>query len=174
MSCRPAVFFDRDGTLMADVDYCSDPRDVRVYPGAAEALARLKQAGYAVIIITNQSGIGRGLMTEEQYRAVEAEFLRQAGKGSIDGTYFCADAPGVPSERRKPEPGMVLEAAREHGIDLSRSFFIGDKKVDIECGRRAGVRTIQVMTGYGAGQPAEADYAAGDVVEAVNLLLLGP
>jgi D-glycero-D-manno-heptose 1,7-bisphosphate phosphatase len=173
MSGRPAVFFDRDGTLMADVDYCRDPRDVQVYPGAAEALARLKKAGYAVFIITNQSGIGRGLMTEEQYRTVETEFLRQAGEASIDGTYFCADAPGVASSRRKPEPGMVLEAAREHGIDLSRSYFIGDKKVDIECGRRAGVRTIQVMTGYGASQPGGADLVAADVVEAVKLLL-GP
>jgi D-glycero-D-manno-heptose 1,7-bisphosphate phosphatase len=171
MSGRPAVFFDRDGTLMDDVDYCSDPRDVQVYPGVAEALVRLKQAGYAVFIITNQSGIGRGLMTEEEYRAVQSEFVRQAGESSIDATYFCADPPGVPSSRRKPEPGMVLEAAREHGIDLSVSFFIGDKQVDIECGRRAGTRTIQVMTGYGARQPCEADHVASDVVEAVRLVL---
>jgi D-glycero-D-manno-heptose 1,7-bisphosphate phosphatase len=173
MSGRPAVFFDRDGTLMADVDYCSDPRDVQVYPGVAEALAQLKRAGYAVFVITNQSGIGRGIMTEEQYQAVQSEFLRQAGESSIDATYFCVDAPGVPSSRRKPEPGMVLEAAREHGIDLSRSFFIGDKRVDIECGRRASTRTIQVMTGYGASQQCDADHTAADAVEAVRLVL-GP
>ena len=171
MSGRRAVFFDRDGTLMEDVDYCSDPRDVRVYAAVPQALRRLKEAGYAVILITNQSGIGRGMFTEEQYRAVEAEFLRQAGADSIDGTYFCPDAPGVASTRRKPEPGMVLEAARDHGIDLSRSYFVGDKRVDIECGRRAGTSTIQVKTGYGVSQPSEADFIVQDVAEAVNHIL---
>jgi D-glycero-D-manno-heptose 1,7-bisphosphate phosphatase len=156
---------------MADVDYCSDPRDVQIYPGVPRALARLKESGYAIFIITNQSGIGRGLLTQEQYQAVQEEFLRQAGAQSIDATYFCADAPGVPSSRRKPEPGMVLEAADEHGIDLSRSFFIGDKKVDIECGRRAGIRTIQVLTGYGRSQSSDADRVAADAVEAVSLVL---
>ena len=171
MSGLPAVFFDRDGTLMEDVDYCSDPCDVRVYPGVPEALRKLKHAGFLIVLVTNQSGIGRGMFTEKQYHAVQAEFLRQAGDGSIDAVYFCGDAPGVASTRRKPEPGMVLEAAREHGIDLGRSFFVGDKPADIECGRRAGTRTVQVRTGYGAAQPCNADFVVSDVLEAAEVIL---
>ena len=171
MSRRRAVFFDRDGTLIEEAHYCADPALVRILPGVAEALRRLKDAGFLNFVITNQSGIGRGLITEEQYRAVEAEMLRQAGAGAIDGVYFCADAPGATSQRRKPAPGMVLEAAAEHGIDLSRSYFVGDKASDVECGRRAGTRTILVRTGYGAAQDCEADYVAEDAVAAVGWIL---
>jgi D-glycero-D-manno-heptose 1,7-bisphosphate phosphatase len=167
----PALFLDRDGALMEEVHYCADPELVRVYPGAGEALRKARAAGFRTILITNQSGIGRGLMTEAQYRAVEAEFLKQIGQGSIDASYFCPDPPGVPSTRRKPEPGMVLEAAREHNLDLARSFFIGDKATDIECGRRAGTRTILVLTGYGPEQRAAPDFTAAGIVEAVDLIL---
>jgi D-glycero-D-manno-heptose 1,7-bisphosphate phosphatase len=163
-----AVFFDRDGTLMEEVHYCADPALVRVYPGVREGLAALRAAGWRVFIVSNQSGIGRGLITEEQYREVQAEFLRQAG--AVDGSYYCADAPGVASTRRKPEPGMVLEAAAEHGIDLKESWFVGDKAVDMECGRRAGTRTIQVLTGYGTAQKCDADYHCTDAVHAIFLL----
>jgi D-glycero-D-manno-heptose 1,7-bisphosphate phosphatase len=171
MSGSPAVFFDRDGTLMEEVHYCGDPARVRVYPGVSEALGELKAAGFRAIVVTNQSGIGRGLITEAQYRAVEAEFLRQVGKGSIDATYFCADAPGRTSTRRKPEPGMLLEAARDFGIDLAASYLVGDKGADIECGRRAGTRTILVRTGYGAEQECRPDWIAGDAVEAIQKIL---
>jgi len=171
MNLRPAVFFDRDGTLMEEVEYCADPRLVRVYSGAGDALRRLKAAGYLAILITNQSGIGRGYFTEAQYCAVQDEFLAQIGGGLIDASYFCPDAPDVPSVRRKPETGMVAEAARDFGIDLARSFFIGDKAADIECGRRAGMRTILVMTGYGAQQQCASDWRARDVVEAISLIL---
>ena len=170
MPKRPAVFFDRDGTLIEEVRYCSDPANVHVYPGVPDALRQLKAAGFALFVITNQAGIGRGLFTEAEYHAVQAEFLRQA-EGLIDATYYCPDAPAVPSNRRKPEPGMVLEAAADHAIDLAQSYFVGDKAVDIECGRRAGTRTIQVLTGYGADQPAQADFVAGDVLEAIRLIL---
>jgi D-glycero-D-manno-heptose 1,7-bisphosphate phosphatase len=167
----PALFLDRDGTLMEEVHYCADPALVRVYAGAGEALRRARAAGFRTIVITNQSGIGRGLMTEAQYRAVEAEFLRQLGQGSVDAGYFCPDAPGAPSKRRKPAPGMVLEAAAEHDLDLARSFFIGDKSADIECGRRAGTRSILVLTGYGRRQQCEPDFTAAGIVEAVDLAL---
>src|ERR1700757_1001971 len=129
----PAVFVDRDGTIMEDCDYCSDPKDVRLFQGVREALLRLKSKGFKLIIITNQSGIGRGLMTVQQYRAVEAEVLRQL-PSLIGATYFCPDVPGQRFTCRKPAPGMVLQAKREHGIDLSRSFFIGDKEIDVEGG----------------------------------------
>jgi D-glycero-D-manno-heptose 1,7-bisphosphate phosphatase len=171
MRLRPAVFFDRDGTLIEEAHYCGDPARVKVLSGVPKALERLKQAGFLVFVITNQSGIGRGLITEDQYRAVEAEMLRQAGPGSIDGVYFCPDAPGAGSRRRKPEPAMVLEAATAHGVDLGRSFFVGDKADDIECGRRAGVRTILVRTGYGADQQCAPEYTAADAPAAIDWLL---
>ena len=144
---------------------------MRVYPGAPDALRKLKAAGFRAFVVTNQSGIGRGLFTEAQYHAVHNEFLRQLGADSIDASYFCPDAPGAPSTRRKPEPGMVLEAAAEFGIDLANSFFVGDKAADIECGRRAGTRTILVLTGYGATERCYADFTARDVVEAVEIAI---
>jgi len=171
MTPSKAVFFDRDGTLMEEVNYCADPSRVKLFPGVPGALARLKQAGFRTFIVTNQSGIGRGLITEAQYRAVEAEMLRQAGAGLIDGVYFCPDSPVSAAPRRKPAPAMVLEAAAEHSVDLARSFFVGDKAADIECGRRAGARSILVRTGYGAAQDCDADYIAADAAEAVNWLL---
>jgi D-glycero-D-manno-heptose 1,7-bisphosphate phosphatase len=171
MTPRRAVFFDRDGTLMEDVHYCGDPAEVRVYDGVTEALDRLRSAGFLVVMVSNQSGIGRGLITEAQYQAVQAELLRQIGAWRIDASYYCPDAPDVPSVRRKPAPGMVLEAAADLGIDLGLSFLIGDKNVDVECGRRAGVRTIQVRTGYGAEQDGGADFRAAGVVEAAEIVL---
>src|SRR5438552_3474351 len=122
----PAVFLDRDGTLMRDVDYCGDPARVEVFPGATETLRKLKGAGYKLIIITNQSGIARGYFNENEYRAVEREFLRQLGEGLIDDTYYCADLPETSSPRRKPAPGMILEAQRDHRLDVARSYLIGD------------------------------------------------
>ena len=179
----PAVFVDRDGTLMEEVHYCADPALVRIFPGTGAALRRLQERGFRIVIITNQSGIGRGLLTEEQYRAVQAELIRQleadAGSGAgplVTGSYFCPDAPPTVSTRRKPEPGMLLEAARELNLDLARSWFIGDKSVDIDCGRRAGTRTVLVRTGY-AGRETEAspalapDFIANDVVEAADVIL---
>jgi D-glycero-D-manno-heptose 1,7-bisphosphate phosphatase len=171
MSGARAVFFDRDGVLMEEVRYCGDPARVRAYPAAGEALRRLGTAGFRTFIVSNQSGIGRGLITEAQYRAVEDELLRQIGPGLIDATYFCADPPGTPSLRRKPEPGMVLEAAAGYGLDLTRSFFVGDKSSDIECGRRAGTRTILVLTGYGAQQNCAPDFTARDLAEAADIIL---
>jgi histidinol-phosphate phosphatase family protein len=171
MNPRPAVFFDRDGTLMEEGGYCADPRQVRVYPGVPAALRELKAAGFLTFIVTNQSGIGRGFFTEAQYQAVQAQLLAEIGPGLIDASYFCPDAPGVASSCRKPEPGMVLQAARDFAIDLPRSYFIGDKSADIECGRRAGARTILVMTGYGPQQTCTPDWRATDVTQAIRLVL---
>ena len=157
---------------MRDVDYCGDPAEVEVFPGAAEALLRLKGRGYKLIVITNQSGIGRGYFTEGDYRAVDQEFLRQLGAGLIDASYYCPDMPGMNSARRKPGPGMVLEAQRDHRLDLARSWFIGDKASDIECGRNAGARTILVQTGYGTEERAcGADWIARDLAHAADIIL---
>jgi D,D-heptose 1,7-bisphosphate phosphatase len=165
----PAVFVDRDGTIMHDADYCSDPKQVQIFAGVPEALWRLKSKGYKLIIITNQSGIGRGLITMD--RAVETKVLHELGQDLIDATYFCPDSPGQHSNCRKPAPGMILQASREHQIDLSSSFFVGDKEIDAECGRNAGVRTIRVQTGF---QPDTtdtiADWVAPDLVAAAKII----
>ncbi|HZT38339.1 MAG TPA: HAD family hydrolase [Bryobacteraceae bacterium] len=172
MSGRPAVFLDRDGTLMHEVGYCANPRDVAVYPGVREALERLREAGFALIVITNQSGIGLGYFTEAEYHAVQAELARQLAPVQIDGVYFSPDTPDSGSPRRKPAPGMIYEAARDHGIDLARSYFVGDREGDMQCGARAGLRTVLVETGYGAQFPdCSADYRARDFRQAVEWIL---
>jgi D-glycero-D-manno-heptose 1,7-bisphosphate phosphatase len=168
----PAVFIDRDGTIMEDCVYCSDPKNVKIFPGVREALRRLKSNGFKLIIITNQSGIGRGLFTVEQYHAVEADLLRQLGHGLIDATYFCPDVPGQHSTRRKPAPGMVVEAAGEHQVDLSRSFLIGDSEIDVECAHNAGVRAIRVRTGLQRDTTGSmADWPADHLPAAVEIIL---
>jgi D-glycero-D-manno-heptose 1,7-bisphosphate phosphatase len=169
---RPAVFLDRDGTIMRDVDYCGDPARVEVFPGAADALRRLKANGYKLIIVTNQSGIARNYISEADYRAVELEFARQLGDGLIDASYYCPDLPDTNSPRRKPAPGMIFEAQRDHRLDLARSYFIGDKTSDIECGRNAGVRTILVQTGYGTHEiDCRADWIVRDLAHAAAIIL---
>lgn len=167
-----AIFLDRDGTLIEDVDYCSDPKNVHVFDGVRAALRKLKQRGYKLFIITNQSGIGRGYFTEEEYHTVEREVLRQIGDGLIDATYFCPHLPRDSCKCRKGSPEMVLRAAGDHAIDLTKSFFIGDKKSDMECGRNAGVKTILVRTGYGKETDETlADYTAENLTEAADLIV---
>jgi D-glycero-D-manno-heptose 1,7-bisphosphate phosphatase len=167
-----AVFIDRDGTIIQDADYCSHPKQVKVFPGAPEALRQLKSKGFKLIVITNQSGIGRGFFSVDQYRAVESEVSRQLGHGLIDATYFCPDVPGKHSSHRKPSPGMILQAKNEHQIDLTRSFFIGDKEIDVECGHNAGVRTIRVQTGFDRDvSSSAADWTAKDLPAAAEIIL---
>ena len=171
-SLTPAVFLDRDGTLMDDPGYVGDPALVRLLPGVQEALARLKARGFATVIVTNQSGIGRGYFTEEDFARVNERLLALLGADLIDATYFCADHPDTATARRKPEPGMLLEAARDLSLDLARSWMIGDRAGDIEAGRRAGVRSILVRTGEGASCDASgAEFVANDLVEAVEFIL---
>ena len=155
---------------MRDVDYCGDPQDVDLLPGVRELLGKLKAAGYKLIVITNQSGIGRGYFTHDQYKAVEAELDRQLG-GAIDATYYCPHLPDDGCKCRKPSPEMVLQAAREQDVDLARSFFIGDKQSDLECGRAAGVKTILVRTGYGREtDTTQADFVADDLPGVVSVI----
>jgi D-glycero-D-manno-heptose 1,7-bisphosphate phosphatase len=167
-----AVFLDRDGTIMREVNYCRDPDEIQIFDGVQGALRQLKDAGYKLFVITNQSGIGRGYFTEEEYRVVEAELSRRLGNELLAATYYCPDKPNSGSLRRKPSPEMVYEAARDHHLDLGRSFFIGDKRIDVECGRNAGVRTILVQTGYGTNErDCNPDYIAQDLVEATAIVL---
>ncbi len=168
-----AVFLDRDGTIMHDVPYCSDPAKVRIFDDAQSALRRLKRGGFKIIVITNQSGIGRGYFTEAQYHAVQREMERQLGAGVIDATYFCPDAPDAASTRRKPGTGMLLEAERDHAIDLTRSFFVGDKRIDAECGRKAGMRTVLVESGCETHDQEDhgADWKAPNLSAAADIIL---
>jgi D-glycero-D-manno-heptose 1,7-bisphosphate phosphatase len=171
---HPAIFLDRDGTLMRDVDYCGDPAKVEIFSGVADALRQLKRSGYKLIIITNQSGIARGYFNESDYRAVEREFLRQLGEDLIDGTYYSPDLPETNSPRRKPAPGMIFEAQRDHRLDLARSYFIGDKSSDVECGRNGGVRTILLQPGNDGRETAcRADWIVRDFRQAAEIILEG-
>jgi len=156
---------------MEEVHYCSDPAMVRAFPGAADGLGRLREAGWLNVVVTNQSGLASGKITLSQYRAVESELHRQLD-GLVDAVYFCADAPSSPTLRRKPGTGMIEEAARDLGIDISRSWMVGDKGIDIECGRNAGCRTILVRTGYGSLHAgSRPDRIADDIREAVDFIL---
>jgi len=166
-----AVFLDRDGTLMENVPYCRRAEDVHVFPGVDDALSALRRAGWRLIVITNQSGIARGLITPEAYEAVTAEFERQVGE-KFDAIYFCADSPDAPSSRRKPAIGMLEEAAAEHGIDLRASWLIGDSEVDMRCGSAGGCRTILVRTGNGSTVSDDlADFVCVDFLAAAAILL---
>jgi D-glycero-D-manno-heptose 1,7-bisphosphate phosphatase len=168
MPKRRAIFFDRDGTLMEEVHYCNNPDDVSAIPGAAEGLLRLRAAGWLNIIITNQSGLGSGKITPAQYEAVNAELMRQLD-GAIDAVYFCADPSSQPTARRKPGIGMLEEAASDHGIDFANSWMIGDKDIDVQCGRAAGCRTILVRTGYGEKHVGSGpDFITANVAEAIE------
>ncbi|MBZ0269489.1 HAD-IIIA family hydrolase, partial [bacterium] len=131
---RPAVLLDRDGTLNATPSrYVTSVADFVAIPGAFEAVGRLCRAGWPVSVITNQGGIGSGLVTAEEVGRIHDECRRLAALhgGSFDGIHVCPDPPDAPTERRKPRPGMLLEAAREHGYDLFRSYMVGDSERDL-------------------------------------------
>ena len=145
---RTAVFLDRDGTVIADPGYLSDPGGVRLLRGAGEAIARLNRAGYAVILVTNQSGIGRGMYDEAAFHAVQSRLaeLLAAEDARLDAVYFCPHAPDLspPCDCRKPAPGLFLRAAEEHGLDLGASFFVGDRARDVQAAARWGATAILI------------------------------
>lgn len=168
-SAAPSVFFDRDGTLMKEVEYCADPSQVETLPGLAAKLQKLREAGFRRVIITNQSGIGRGYFTEEDFHAVQKELLRQLHH-EVDAVEYCPDA--APSPRRKPAPQMIFDAARRLHLDLSRSFMVGDRASDIDAGKAAGTQTILVLTGYGRQNVGcRPDHIVPDVLTAIDLIL---
>lgn len=159
---------------MEDVDYCQDPARVAVYPDAAESLVRLRSAGFRLVLVTNQSGIGRGYFTEAEYHAVHAEFIHQLGPDLLDAAYFCPDVPDVASDRRKPASGMVLDAARDLGLDLARSYVVGDKAADVELAANAGLRgSILVLTGKGRTEQSRCrpDFVASTLADAADWIL---
>jgi D-glycero-D-manno-heptose 1,7-bisphosphate phosphatase len=151
---RRAVFLDRDGTLNVEVNYLHRIEDLALVPGAAAAVRSLSQAGFLVIVVTNQAGIARGYYDEATLHALHEEIQRRlAAEGArIDAFYFCPHHPefGDVCECRKPAPGMLRQAAQDHAIDLANSWLIGDTSGDIGAGSAVGCRTILVRSGYGA------------------------
>jgi D-glycero-D-manno-heptose 1,7-bisphosphate phosphatase len=147
-----ALFLDRDGTLIVDKDYLHKPEEVEFCPEVIPALQRAQQAGFLLVVVTNQSGVGRGYFTMADVENVHSFIATKLAEHgiSIAKIYTAPEAPGVPSRGRKPSPQFLFDARDEFGIDLGRSYMIGDKLIDLECGWNAGVaRAILVRTGYG-------------------------
>lgn len=172
----PAVFLDRDGTVIEDRNYLGDPAGVQLLPGAAAAIARLNRAGIPVVLVTNQSGIGRGYFSEQDYAAVHQRLiacLAEAG-AEITAAYHCPHSPDrdPPCECRKPLDGLFRRASEEHGIDLGSSVYVGDRARDVEPGTQAGGRgiIIRAPTSDGERIPPGAEVAA-DLSEAVERIL---
>jgi D,D-heptose 1,7-bisphosphate phosphatase len=182
-----AVFLDRDHTIMEDPGYLSDPSAVKLLPGVELALRSLAQAGYKLVVVTNQSGVARGLLTEHALEGIHEELKRQLGQkgASLDGIYYCpyhpegtVEAYAIDSDLRKPKPGMLLKAAADLDIDLSASWMVGDSARDVEAGQRAGCRTVRLRAtaeqhGEQADEDVQADYNARNLVDAARLILRG-
>ncbi len=157
---RPAVFLDRDGTIVEDPGFLHEPGKVRLLPGAAAAIHRLNEAGFLVVTVSNQSGIARGLYDATAYHAVQRRLseLLAAHGARLDASYFCPHHPevGPPCPCRKPGTGLFLAAREALGIDLARSFWVGDRLSDVDPARTLGGRGILVETGHGAHHRAQA------------------
>lgn len=180
---KPAVFLDRDGTIIENVHHLADPGLVKLIPRAAQGIQLLRQAGLPCIVVSNQSAVGRGLLTLETLELVHQEMCKQLSElgAMVDGWYFCPEAPKttdrtqVDHPDRKPGPGMLLRSARELNLDVSKSWMIGDMVSDLLAGRNAGCRgSILVKTGFGHEQEAVGDLAlhvANDLYCAAEWLL---
>lgn len=178
-----AVFIDRDGTINVDVDFLSSPSQLQLIPRSAEAIHELNELGIPVVVITNQSGIARGLFSEDDLRVVHSTLDTMLGTFSakVLAYYYCPHHPddGIAPyvklcECRKPKPGMLNEAKTTYGFDLKRSFVVGDKCIDIQTGKSVGAVSIQVSTGYGAAEKNSCadirDHYAVDLYEAVQFI----
>ncbi len=183
-----AAFIDRDGTVSEEIGYIGHVDRLRIYPWAPKAIRKLNLAGIRAILVTNQSGIARGYFHEELVETMHARLedaLAREG-ARLDAIYYCPHHPeaAVPSYRqdcdcRKPKPGMILRAAEEFALDLTSSFVIGDRYIDVEMAHRAGARGILVLSGYGNGEytdqsaswPRQPDHVAADLSEAVDWIL---
>ncbi len=184
---RPAVFFDRDGTLNEEVEFVSGPEQLRLIEGAGLAVRAVNESGFLTFVVSNQSGIARGLFTEADLVPIHEKLRTElaASGARIDRIYYCPHHPteGIPPYRvdcdcRKPRTGMLRRAEREMGADLSRSYVIGDRIVDVLAGRNAGAKGILVLTGYGASairecraQGIEPDHVSPSVEGAVDFIL---
>jgi D-glycero-D-manno-heptose 1,7-bisphosphate phosphatase len=158
---KRAVFLDRDGTMIADVNYLSRPDQIKIFPGTRTGLKKLCEGGYVLFVVSNQSGVGRGYFTMADVEKVNAALTTELARDGIriEKIYIAPEKPEDPSYGRKPSPQFLFDARDEFGMDLSQSFIIGDKLIDLECGWNAGVKkSILVRTGYGA----EVERTSGD------------
>jgi len=183
----PAVFLDRDGTMVRDVGYLSRSEDLHWFPWTVDAVRLLNRAGFLVVVTTNQGGVGLGFYSEDFVRRTHDDMTTviAAGGGRVDAWYYCPHHPRATVEAlrrvcdcRKPESGMVRRAQEQFGIDLSRSFVVGDKGADVAMARSVGATGILVRTGYGevelarlGGTMPDASYVAADLMEATSWIL---
>src|SRR5215470_1515864 len=150
---HPAIFLDRDGTIIEEGNYISRPDQVVILPGAPSALRQLQAAGFKLFIVSNQSGVGRGYFTLADVEKVNEHIRQEFGRDGVkfDEIYVAPEAPDTPSRGRKPSPQFLFDARDKFGIDLAQSYMMGDKMIDLECGWNAAVKkSILVRTGYGA------------------------
>ena len=176
---RQAVFLDRDGTIAEHVHYMRRPEEFRLLPGAGEAIARLNAAGNQIVVVTNQSGIARGYLTEAALGRIHLAMRRELARFGawVDAVYHCAHHPDDGCACRKPRPGMLLRAAEELSLPLGRCVMVGDQPLDVLAGKAAGIRTVLVRTGAqpAAGETAapavQPDFEAGTLMEAVDWIL---
>ena len=152
-----AVLLDRDDTICPDVPHNGDPAKMHVFPYAPAAVKRLNDAGYLVIVVTNQSGIGRGMYTVDDMVAVNEEMKSQLSRSGavVDDIYYCPHLPDAGCSCRKPETGMGLRAIADHDLDPSRCWMVGDKDADVEFGRRLGMRSLKVGPGFTLGDAVD-------------------
>jgi D-glycero-D-manno-heptose 1,7-bisphosphate phosphatase len=180
---RRAAFLDRDGTICEEMGYVNHIDRLRIFPYAAEAIRHLNEADIPVVVITNQSGIARDIFPESLVHQIHKKMISELASGGawIDAIYFCPHRKEDACDCRKPNPGLLQRAAREHGLDLPASWVVGDRYADVEMAHRAGGRGILVMTGYGRGEyelhghkwPRQPDALAGNLTDAVRLILNG-
>jgi D-glycero-D-manno-heptose 1,7-bisphosphate phosphatase len=182
VSGAPTVFLDRDGTINRDVHHLSDPAQLELLPGAAEGLRKLQEAGCPLVVVSNQSPIGRGWFTEDRLREINARLAEMlAAEGvTITGWYWCPHTPDAGCDCRKPAPGMFFRACEELGVILDGSWIVGDRLSDMQAGRQAGARSILVATGYGQGEselPGRrecVDHFVPTLREAAEIILAAP
>lgn len=168
---RKAIFVDRDGTLIEEVNFLSRIEDLKFFSFTKEAVHILKEKGYLLIVVTNQSGIGRGIYTEADMHVIHNE-IQVRLSNSVDGFYFCPHLPDEDCRCRKPGLGMIESACSDFDIDLSGSWMVGDKDLDVLTGHNAGIRTALVLTGYGKSHmrtlEREPEILAADLLEAAR------
>ena len=177
---KPAVFLDRDGVLTEENGFLYNADEMSVYGFSKDCIDKIHDAGFFAIVITNQSGVARGYFTEDELRKMSTRLMETTG---VDAVYYCPHHPDGKIEKyrkvcscRKPEIGLIENACKDFEIDLSRSFFIGDRECDIKTGQNAGIKTILVRTGYGLEEEKKdlhEDYIADDLRDAVEIILTG-
>jgi len=174
---RKAVFLDRDDTIAKDVPYCSRVEDFEILPSVPEGIRLLNEHGFIVVVITNQSGIARGYFTEQTLSQIHEKLHRELGRWNahVDAIYHCPHHPDDGCECRKPKPTLLLQAAKDMGIDLHLSYMVGDDVKDIDSGRSAGCKTVLVTTGPDRGslegQEVSPDYVAHSLCEAAEWIV---